>query len=331
VSPPRPVAPPTTPAPTDPTPPVDLAALAGALRFASDRPGATRQPAAATSDEEDEPSMMDHPRQFGWSRAGTHFGWCQPTGGADCETCVLIEVASGERIERERGDDCGRPRAQEIAAVWKQHGIGEQPQPSTWRFGRDLTLTWRDEPGEGDRPARLHVGGRLGEEAPIDVITVVEHELATSDPAHDIFPETIALSPDGARLAIFSHAFAGEFSDKVRLTVIDAAAFAFGVYHGSGLASLKRDPAAAARRFAVAAAIDPGAWKAWHNLACAHALAGRPDLAEGPLARSLAAGGDAARAKARTDPDLADARARPWFAGLVDESAVGPRPGVTIQ
>lgn len=98
--------------------------------------------------------------------------------------------------------------------------------------------------------------------------------------------------------------------------LIDTTAFAFGVYHESALALLRKDPAAAVERFTVATAIDPKAWKAWHNLACAHTLAGQPDRAEAPLRRSIALGGPAARRKASADADLAAARARPWFAAL---------------
>lgn len=302
----------------DSLPAVDLAALAGPLRFGDgSRPADDAKSEGDAELEDDEPSMMDHPRLFGWSRDGARFGWCQPVPGDNCELCVLVEVASDTRTEMERGKDCGRPQAKQIAAAWKEHGIGEQPQPATWPFGRDLGLsTWR-VPARGGRSARLHIGGRFAGEAPVGVVTVVEPEFVESDPDYTIFAEAILLSPDGSRLAILVHAFAGEFSDKVRLTVVDSAGFAFGVYHESGLALLKKDPALAAERFAVAAAIDPEAWKAWHNLACAHALAGQPDRAEAPLVRALATGGDAARAKARVDPDLAAARERPWFAALV--------------
>jgi len=307
------------PTASEPRAQIDLAALAGELRFAPTEAGDGRLPADNTAlVRKRGGTMMEHASSFGWSSAGTHFGWCQPSGGADCETCVLVEVASNASVEMERGSECDRHQSKKIATAWKEHRIGKQPVPTTWRYGRDVTITWHRQPAKGDRPARLHVGGRLGTETASNFVSVVEPELADGEPDYDIFPEAILPAPDGSRIAVLSHAFAGEFSDTLRLTVIDTDAFGFGAYHESGLALLKKDPARAAERFEIATAIEPKSWKAWHNLACARVLAGQPDAAEQPLARALAAGADAARTKARSDPDLAAARERPWFGPLME-------------
>ena len=72
----------------------------------------------------------------------------------------------------------------------------------------------------------------------------------------------------------------------------------------------------AAQFFARVAARDPE-WKHAHNLACASAMAGKHDDARIALAESFERGGDAARASANKDSDLASVRALPWFAELV--------------
>jgi hypothetical protein len=76
----------------------------------------------------------------------------------------------------------------------------------------------------------------------------------------------------------------------------------------------------AAQFFARVAARDPE-WKHAHNLACASAKADRPDDARIALVESLRRGGDAAKASAKNDSDLAAVRALPWFAALVDPPA----------
>jgi hypothetical protein len=76
----------------------------------------------------------------------------------------------------------------------------------------------------------------------------------------------------------------------------------------------------AAQFFARVAARDP-AWKHAHNLACASAQADRLDDARIALAESFRRGGDAAKASAKKDGDLAAVRELPWFAGLIDSPA----------
>ncbi len=82
----------------------------------------------------------------------------------------------------------------------------------------------------------------------------------------------------------------------------------------------------AAREFAKVAARD-GAWKHAHNLACASAKAGRLDDVRVALAESFARGGEAAKASARKDGDLAEARKQAWFDALL----TGPLAPAAIE
>lgn len=82
--------------------------------------------------------------------------------------------------------------------------------------------------------------------------------------------------------------------------------------------------AEAAREFARVAARD-SAWKHAHNLACASAKAGRLDDVRIALAESFVRGGDAAKASAKKDGDLAEARKQAWFDALLS-GPVAPAP-----
>jgi hypothetical protein len=81
--------------------------------------------------------------------------------------------------------------------------------------------------------------------------------------------------------------------------------------------------AEAAREFAKVAARD-GAWKHAHNLACASAKAGRLDDVRVALAESFARGGEAAKASARKDGDLVEARKQAWFDTLLSGPLAPP-------
>lgn len=74
----------------------------------------------------------------------------------------------------------------------------------------------------------------------------------------------------------------------------------------------------AATYFARVAARDPE-WKHAHNLACTSAKAGKLDDARIALVESFKRGGEAARASAKKDSDLASAREQAWFAELLAE------------
>jgi hypothetical protein len=73
---------------------------------------------------------------------------------------------------------------------------------------------------------------------------------------------------------------------------------------------------AAARYFARVAARD-GAWKHAHNMACALAMAGKPDDVRIALAESIRRGNADAIALARKDADLATVRTLDWFEPLL--------------
>jgi hypothetical protein len=301
-----------------------LGDLSGTLRFDPVQSGDGRLPAANTSlIDESDGTPMEHSTDFGWSRDGSRFGWCVPDGGASCSTCTLVGV-DGKAQTWVRGPECPRrSQAEQIDAAWREHGIGGAPIPTTWKFGRDLTIVWKEvdgkeaEDGAVKRRARVRVGAKVADEKPAYFLDYDEPEMHEWAAGCYIFPEVVLPSPDGLHLAVLTHAFAGEFSDTFRVHFEKTDDFAFAAYEKTGLAVLRRRPARAAELFALAAALAPDAWKAHYNLACAQALAGRPDAAEAPLRRAIELGGSKVTEKIRTDADLTSVRERPWLEALL--------------
>jgi len=311
---------PDQPEPTPSAPLTSLAEFEGPLRFEPKEAGDGYLPADIRGKRE--ATMMDHPRKFGWAADSQSYGYCQPSGGADCSTCVVTQV-DGTQESWTRGRQCERHQGETIKAAWGAHRYGEASIPSTWAFGKDLTIVWKMLPGvepeDGATPrlARLRVGAKVKGERPVYFVTVREKSFREYMWAHDIFPEVIVPSPDGQRLVIMSHSFAGEFSSTMTVRFIDVADFAFDAYHRTALKHLTKDPARAAELLATAAKIKPDAWKVHHNLACASALAGQPDRVQPSLSRAIELGGAAALAKARSDKDLDAVRDAAWFSDLV--------------
>jgi hypothetical protein len=88
-------------------------------------------------------------------------------------------------------------------------------------------------------------------------------------------------------------------------------------------------PAMAAPWFARAAALGPSSWKPAHNLACSLALTEQWGDAAVAVRESIRRGGDKARARAKSDADLAGLRARSGWDELVATpgAADGPTDG----
>lgn len=300
--------------------------LTGPLRFLPSEAGDGRLPADVTAMlDPDVGTMMDHPYDFGWSADSSRYGWCLVNGGAECDECTIVEVEGGATRTWTRGSECERTKDQgkAIARTWAEHGIGKQPVPTRWAFGRDLAIAWRTAPGKESedgktvRLAELRVGAKFEGERSVYFRSITEPRLKDVYVDYDIFPAAILPSPDGSHLAIMSHAFAGEYTDTIRVTLERTEQFALAAYLASGKALLDRDPRAAVERLTVATRIDPEAWEAFHHLACAHARAGKLAEAKEPLTRSIALGGAEASRRARRDPNLAAVREQAWFAEVV--------------
>lgn len=313
-------------APAEPVAETGAEDLTGPLRFSPVKAGDGLLPADVMGQlGSGGGTMMDHPYDFGWSADGSHFGWCLVNGGVGCDDCHLVEVQTGAERVWTQGSECerGKDKRKKIAAVWAEHGIGKQPIPTQWPYGRDFAVAWRLWPGEQSedgtvkRLSKLRLGAHFDGERRVFFRSITEPELGDYFADYDIFPAAIIPSPDGSKLAVLSHAFAGEYSDTIRLTVEDSAHFAFDAYHRSGQQFLKnRDPAAASR-LELATRLEPDAWRAFHDLAAAYAQTDRLDDAKDALTRSIALGGAKAIKKAKRDENLAEAREQPWFEALL--------------
>lgn len=235
--------------------------LTGPLRFDPAEAGDGRLPAAneALLDESGAGTMMDHPEEFGWATDGKSFGWCLDNGARDCDDCRLVGV-DGKEKKFERGPECNRNQTKAVAAEWSNRGIGTVPIAPSWRFGRDIVVTWyvvagaeAPDPAQA-RLAKVLVGASVAGEPPVYFLEFDEPEMRDYA-EYDIFPELVIPSPDGSRLAILTHAFAGEYSDTVRLHVASADEFARAAYERTAEAVRARNPARATELTAIADSI----------------------------------------------------------------------------
>jgi Tfp pilus assembly protein PilF len=130
----------------------------------------------------------------------------------------------------------------------------------------------------------------------------------------DVHIDAIAPAPDGQTIAVFTHSFAGEFSDTYPMRMLDAEAVASAAYNQAGLTHLAADNyPQAIDDFTHVTEIDPSDWKGAYNLACTHARAGNEDATRSALDEAIRRGGSDVRAKAAKDHDLDAMRERPWF------------------
>jgi len=302
-----------------------LTAFAGPLKFDPVQAGDGKLPADNMALIEDNGgTMMDHAVDFGWSKDGTAFGYCLPSGGRDCTRCIKTTL-DGQTDNWERGSECDdKDDTKVIASEWAKSGIGKQPIPKTWEFGRDITIVWKAVAGkEGETKAKttlasLHLGARVAKEEPSYFMKRTSKAAGEAYFDYTIFPELILPSPNGEHLAIMWHTFAGEYSDIFTLELEPSADFAFAAYHSTALKLLKTRPARAAELLTSVAEIKPASWKVQYNLACAYALANEPDKAKQPLSDAVKGGGDKVVRKAKTDADLESLRSLDWFAKLVE-------------
>jgi hypothetical protein len=199
-------------------------------------------------------------------------------------------------------------RTKAIAARAAERGYGAAA--ADWPWGADLALVWTAATG-ADAPT-LKVGARLRDgRDPAWVISIK----APPD-FEEIHPEVIAVSPDGARLGVVSHAFGGEGSDTFVIKTAALAEAAARAYNLAGFAHhKKKEWKEAAALFARAAAADPKFGTAVYNLACALGRLKDPG-AEEALKRAIGIGGAKTAARARKDPDFEPVREEAWFIAL---------------
>jgi predicted Zn-dependent protease len=134
----------------------------------------------------------------------------------------------------------------------------------------------------------------------------------------EIYPEVIAVAPDGDRVAVVGHAVSPKRHEfKTILLHSDdfaARAYAQAGYDHLGESRFERAVAV----FERAAAAHPNSWERAYDLACARARFGQGNVRR-PLSRAIDLGGEKVRTKAQRDSALAGVKRTDWFKAMVLE------------
>jgi hypothetical protein len=262
--------------------------------------------------------MMDHAERFGWTPDSKEFGYCWEDGGLGGLHCTFAPLAgkAEELIDFERGSGEIDPRkTAALQARIAKHAV----TPARWLHARDLRIVWEaTKPAADAAPqAAFRPELRVGARVRGATSAALPIRIRGKEPYGTIHPEAIALSPDGKRLAVLSHAYWGEFSDTFELRLFAVEDLASQAYNAAGLELHERgEHARAAELFHRAAYANPTSKLPMYNLACALARLDDPG-ARKALELAIARGGPEVRAKALRDPDFERVRRSPWFTELV--------------
>lgn len=280
---------------------------------------------------------QDHPWAFGWTNDGGAFTYCTIAGGAEeCKSCLFTRV-DGTTETLGAGRHCSARRMTKLPEKQLRQALADRGvvvRDGTWAHGGDLVVTTRKVMGapdmHGDARGILKVGterrdGAAGGDAyEEDACRTLKDGVMCFFEAH---ADLIVPSPDGTRVGIVGHFYAGEWSDEYTAAILPAGRLAAASYNKQGLDALARqDFAAAATAFLAATHADTEAWKGPYNLACAYARANDP-RAEPAFALAIARDGEAVRKRAATDRDLDGVRALAWFTAAIAAPQGGPAAG----
>jgi len=198
-----------------------------------------------------ERGMMDHADRFGFVTDSKEFGYCMTDGGAGATRCGFLDASGRLTTLSDFKPGTEEPDPQVTAALGRR--MAQVAPSGRWRFARDLVLVWqaagvRDPgnlaPGVVATPV-LRVGARVRTAA----TAVLPIEIEARPDAYTIHPEAIVVSPDGTTIAVLSHDFAGEFSDRFEVRSIPAAVLARDAYTAAALESERAGAWAEARRW----------------------------------------------------------------------------------
>jgi hypothetical protein len=285
--------------------------------------------------------MNDPAQWFGWSRDGALFGYCAEGGGADVPRvqCDLVRRdgsvdarssydAAGFHVAAKKAEIERFIREERFAVIKLDREPDKVLPPAlsgAWAF-TDIELSVmrvaatesKTDPSGFSAPAIVRVGGVVAGEPAVHPVTLEsEGKLASVAVPHFAVLNGMALSPDGAEIGMVGHFFACEYCDSFAVRRMTVGALAAVIYNDAGFARhKKKDWARAAELFAKAAFADPQAKLPPYNLACALARKGDARAAAA-LEVAIARGGEAARDRAKKDPDFEAVRAAPWFTALV--------------
>lgn len=265
-----------------------------------------------------ERAMMDHSNAFGWTADSGQFGYCMTSGGSGSTRCSYLLANGKVETETDQAAD-DQPDPKKTPALKARIARHSQRDPQ-WAYARDLVIAWQaihlgDMAGTSSARPELHVGARVRDSKspalPLKVRADANY--------YTIHPESIAVSPNGKRLALLSHAYAGEFSDDFALKSIAIDELASQAYNNAGL-ELHRlgkfDEAASL--FHRAAYADVKSKLPSYNLACALARSNSSNASKA-LELAIARGGAEVKAKAAKDADFDAVRAEPWFVALTQK------------
>lgn len=286
--------------------------------------------------------MSDPASPFGFTRDGASLVYCafDVCCAEGYSSCTFVDAAGKETAWTTPGsEDPARAPAgvtyktrKELEALGKTEpllALGPQnpttykkappPVTGTFAFGGEMTLVARAiAPSfEEKHPAggNVKLGARLDGEKEVFVVFPPLPDMCRTAAGVCMEAELngLFLSPNGEELGMLvflHHPSHGATHIPVRIPVKTFAARVFNdtgmLHHG------KKEWAKAAELFTRAVYADPTQEKFAFNLACALARQDDP-RAEHALRHAVHVGGDAVRARARKDEDLASVRTAPWF------------------
>lgn len=212
-------------APVTDTPITDSPAADSPAQAEPAEPGPLARRQQQAYDEDFEPSMMDEPTFWGWSADGEHFVLCHETPGQGCDACEFIarddtRESVSTSVEPEPGDstyadECSVAARDRIEARFVAERIGEHDSPSP--LDGEVVLDMSDQTSaERGSWLRIHAQTRDGR------ARVVLAEIRCPEWC-DLHVDVVASSPSGDRVAIVVHEFSGEFTDELRVTMLDVA------------------------------------------------------------------------------------------------------------
>lgn len=289
--------------------------------------------------------MSDPASPFGFTRDGSKLAYCafDVCCANDVSECVLLDAAGKTSrlvthtpyafLEGKEKADAQPRTKRELQAFAREEGLVElgparemtRTPPAvtgSHAFGADLTIVVREiaptvgkkDDGSDNVPGAVKIGGRLEGERE-GFVVFPRAPFCTKNPfaCYEAQLNGLALSPDERELGfvIFvrnpSH---GSTFIPVRIPVTT---FAARVLNDTGMVHHERKEwARAAELFTRAVYADPSEERFAFNLACALARQGDA-RAEHALRHAVARGGDAVRARAQKDADLAGVRGEAWF------------------
>jgi hypothetical protein len=253
------------------------------------------------------------PFAMGWSKSGDEFGYCTGSGGDTCTVCQFLD-RSGSLVDH---TDCADGSKTPDAAKTKEiHDMisdrGYAIPDSQWNF-KEVAIVWDVVPGDAakHKATRLRVGGRVEVRVPVYSVNVSEEAF------HQIWPEAIALSPEGDRIGILGHAYAAEGQlEAFQIHIVETGKLASQAYNGAGLLyGNKEQHDEAIDLYHKAAHAWAGQKWSMYNMACAMAQTGAPAV-HAALVAAVDRGGAEVKTKMVKDHDLEMLWEEPWFKKL---------------